>query len=72
MKRKILEIFATNLRNCRQAAGLSQEKLADLCELHRTYISDVERAERNISIANIEKIADALDISAYELLKEEK
>ena len=47
---------------------LSQEELAFVCNLHRTYISDIERAKRNVSIDNIEKIANALDIPPYELL----
>ncbi len=65
----LMHIFATNLKKYRQEKGLSQEALGDLSELHRTYISAVERERRNISIENIEKIASALEIDAYVLLK---
>jgi len=63
-------VFAKNVRRARQESRYSQEQLADMCDLHRTYISDVERGNRNISIDNIEKIAAALNIPANELLKE--
>ena len=62
------QIMAENLRVLRFAAHISQEELAELCGLHRTYISDIERC--NISIDNIEKIAQALHITASDLLKE--
>jgi transcriptional regulator with XRE-family HTH domain len=52
--------FATNLRAVRLAAGLSQERLAELAGLHRTYVGSVERGERNISIDNIELLMIAL------------
>ncbi len=61
-------IFARNLRRERQARGFSQEKLADLAGLHRTYISSVECGERNISIDNIECLAKALGIEPALLL----
>lgn len=63
----IVKVFGTNLRKYRIASGLSQEKLAEKCGLHRTYISTVERFQRNISIENVERIADALEIDAYKL-----
>ena len=50
--------------------GISQEDLADRCDLHRTYIGSVERGERNVSLRNIVRIARALNTSARELLKE--
>ncbi|MFN7590095.1 MAG: helix-turn-helix domain-containing protein [Planctomycetota bacterium] len=56
------------MRTLRQAKSLSQEQLADLCGLHRTYIGSVERAERNISIDNMERIAEALKTSLADLL----
>ena len=64
------QIMAENLRFLRLAAHITQEELAELCDLHRTYISDIERCNRNVSIDNIEKIAKALHITASDLLKE--
>lgn len=64
----IRECLAFQMRYRRLEMGLSQEKLAELAGLHRTYISDIERAERNISIDNVEKIANALEIDAARLL----
>lgn len=61
----LLDTFATNLKNYRIQAGYSQEKLAELSGLHRTYISSVERGCRNISIESIDKISTALNIDAY-------
>lgn len=61
-------IFAANLKRHRIRRGLSQEALAELTGLHRTYIGSVERGERNISIDNIERIARALGIPATDLL----
>lgn len=61
-------IFADNLRTIRKQKKISQEELADLCGLHRTYIGSVERGERNISIDNIEKISNALKILPIDLL----
>ena len=61
-------IFAHNLRKVRTSKGISQEKLADLCDLHRTYVSSVERGERNISVDNMERLAMALGIDLRELL----
>jgi transcriptional regulator with XRE-family HTH domain len=63
-------ILARNLRLARQQKGLSQEDLAELANLHRTYVGSVERAERNISIDNIERLASALDMSIPKLLVE--
>ena len=63
-------ILAENLRKRRNLLSISQEEFADICNLHRTYISDIERGIRNVSIDNIERIAKALGISACELLRE--
>ncbi|MFB2721907.1 helix-turn-helix domain-containing protein [Shewanella xiamenensis] len=57
----ITHIFGQRVRHFRKLKGISQEELADLCELHRTYIGSVERGERNITLLNAEKIADALE-----------
>ena len=64
-QKPLRQIMAENLRVLRLAAHISQEELA-----HRTYISDIERCNRNVSIDNIEKIAKALHITASDLLKE--
>ena len=68
----LIHIFATNVRKYRAEKGLSQEALADLAGLHRTYISAVERERRNISIDNIENIATALDVEPFVLLQNRK
>lgn len=62
------EIFALNLRALRRAKEISQEELADAAELSRTYVSSVERCERNISIDNIGKLAVALGTTPMALL----
>ena len=64
----ILKTFGTNVRTVRESRGLSQEALADKADLHRTYISDIERFQRNISLENIQKLANALEVKPYELL----
>ena len=64
--------FAFNMREQRLAKGLSQEDLADLCGLHRTYVGSVERGERNISIDNMERLALALEVPLESLVKEAK
>jgi len=55
------------VRELRKARGYSQEAFAHECDIHRTYMGDVERGERNIAIDNIVKIANALDIKLSEL-----
>ena len=66
----ITHIFAQNVRRYRKQKSLSQENLAALCELHRTYIGSVERGERNITLINAEKIARALDEPLASFLQE--
>lgn len=61
--------FGERVREVRQSRSLSQEALADLAGLDRTYISSVERGRRNISLRNIEAIADALGVGMADLLK---
>ncbi len=60
---------AANLRRARLARELSQEALADLAGLHRTYVGSIERGERNVSVDNIERLARALDLDPADLLK---
>ena len=64
----LIEVFAQNLRLFRAKAGLSQEELASRAGLHRTYVGAVERGERNISLRNIEGLANALGVEPNELL----
>jgi len=52
-----------NIRGIREHHGLTQEELADLADLHRAYIGQIERGEKNIGIKNLEKIAKALNVS---------
>lgn len=63
----IREIFAMNVKRNRIKKKMSQEELGFQSGLHRTYISDIERQTRSISLDNIQKIADALDIPVYQL-----
>ncbi len=60
--------MAANLRRLRAQRGLSQEALADKAGIHRTYVGSVERAERNVSIDNICRLAWALGVDVRELL----
>ena len=64
------QILAANMRTRRAELGFSQEKLAELADLHRTYVSTVERCQRNIGIDGVERIARALKMKVSELLKE--
>ena len=69
MKREVLIKFGQKVREERARLGLSQEELAGRAGVHRTYIGMIERAEKNITLENIEKIAKALKIDISELLK---
>lgn len=60
--------LAKNVRSYRKSQKLSQEELADLCDLHRTYIGSVEREERNVSLSTLEVLARTLGVSVPELL----
>lgn len=66
---KLRRVFADRVRARRKELGLSQEELADRADLHRTFIGHVERAESNVSIDNIARISEALDVPAFELLR---
>ncbi|MCH8493020.1 MAG: helix-turn-helix transcriptional regulator [Idiomarina sp.] len=63
-------LFSRNVRRLRTDAGLSQEELAEKAGVHRTYIGMLERAEKNVTIYNIERVAKALGVKPYELLME--
>lgn len=69
MKKPILLKFAKRVRAERKKLGLSQEGFAEKSGFHRTYIGMIERAEKNITLANIEKLAKALHVSIATLLK---
>lgn len=60
-------ILANTMRKLRAKKGWSQERLADECGLHRTYIGAVERCEQNISIESIVKISTALEVEVWQL-----
>ncbi len=64
-------VLARNIRRLRTERGISQEALADLAGLHRTYIGSIERSERNVSIDNIGRLAAAFGVSPSELLEDE-
>lgn len=66
-KEKILIKFGERVRALRKEQGLSQQQLAFNAELHRTYIGMIERAEKNVTLINIEKIANALGVNIKEL-----
>lgn len=61
--------FGSHLRTIRLSKGLSQEKLALLADLDRTYISGVERGQRNISLINLQRLANALNMKLDQLLQ---
>lgn len=69
MSSKIFIRYGQIVRELRLSKNFSQEALADLCGLHRTYISDVELGKRNVSLENIEKIAKALGVSLTKLFE---
>jgi len=68
MKKKILIQFGQKVREERMKRGLSQEEFAEKVGVHRTYIGMIERAEKNITLENIEKIAKALKMKVSDLL----
>ncbi len=67
----IVKVFGTNVKHYRQELGISQEVFAEKCGLHRTYISAIECYRRSISLENIQRIADALDVETYKLFLED-
>ena len=66
----LTRILAQNVVRLRRAKGLSQEALADVCGLHRTYVGSVERGERNVTLSTLEVFANALRVSVIDLLTE--
>jgi transcriptional regulator with XRE-family HTH domain len=64
---EVKKSFGERVRELRKQKGLSQEDLALACDLDRTYIGGIERGERNVSLVNIQRIADALGVPVREL-----
>ena len=69
MKETSLVKLGENIKHFRKMRGFSQEKLAELANLHRTYVGGVERGERNISLLNLIHLADALEVSVADLVE---
>jgi transcriptional regulator with XRE-family HTH domain len=67
-KHHILNLFGENVKKHRRILNISQEELAHRAGLHRTYIGMIERAEKNITLVNIQKIADALKVNIEDLV----
>lgn len=67
-----IHLFGANIRAYRIQLGLTQEQLAEIANLHRTYIGAIERGDRNVSLKNIVHIAEALRVEPYMLLYYEK
>lgn len=68
---EITQLFGKRVRHFRKAKKLSQEQLAELSDLHRTYIGSIERGERNITLVNAQKIADALSVQLSDLVTDQ-
>ena len=69
-KEPILLMFGKNVQKIRKIRHLSQEQLAELTGVHRTYIGMIERAEKNITLCNIERIAKGLNVPIIDLLSD--
>ncbi len=67
--KSILDIFGANVQKYRKERQWSQEKLAEVAGVHRTYVGMIERAEKNITLCNMEKIAKALNVEIKDLLE---
>lgn len=65
---RLVAVFAGNVRRLRKERGLSQEELAEAAGVHRTYVGMIERGEKNVTIYNIERLAQALNVSPGSLL----
>lgn len=68
MNKTILKQFGERIREERLRKGISQERLGEIAKVHRTYIGMIERAEKNITLTNMEKIARALDKKVNDLI----
>ena len=66
--REITATLASNVRSLRAERNMSQEALADACNLHRTYVGSVERGERNVTLSTLEVLAQALSVTVPALL----
>ena len=66
--KNLARVLAENVRAVRRARSLSQEDLAELCGLHRTYVGSVERAERNVTLSTLEALAEGLGVRVPDLL----
>ncbi len=71
MENEILKKFGDKVRHYRNLLGLSQEKFAEKANVHRTYIGTVERGETNITLVNVYRLAEALEVSVTKLLEED-
>jgi transcriptional regulator with XRE-family HTH domain len=69
---QLVSVFALNVRSRRLELSLSQEELAEMAGVHRTYVGMLERGEKNVTIYNIERLAKALDLEAWQLLHQRK
>ena len=67
----IIKVFGKNVKKYHKAMKMSQEEFANKCGLHRTYISAIECCRRSISLENIQRIAEALEVETYKLFLEE-
>ena len=68
MSKRLLKKLGENIRHYRLAKGFSQERLAEVTGLHRTYVGGVERGERNISLLNLARLAKVLGVSLSNLM----
>ena len=66
--KQLTQILALSVRKLRHAKGISQERLAEIAGLHRTYVGSVERGERNVTLSSLEVLAEALGVSVPDLL----
>ncbi|MGP5225949.1 helix-turn-helix domain-containing protein [Psychrobacter aquimaris] len=72
LMKSINQTFGLQVKRYRKKKGISQEELASISGLHRTYIGSIERGERNVSLNNVEKIAISLGVVVIDLLKNEE